>query len=165
MDQKRDPTAVSQLLAQIQDLQNKVNSLSDAREFHNPETASSSGATHAPDQTSTIPSSRGMPGRDSGLPHDTLNVMGTSGNVFESLPAREGPPSAIFENSRNLASSSRGLRPDNTRNTTVPEREMRREPRKSSIPVPHGLPEILGNASWKIRRLYGISKLECQLQD
>ena len=39
---------VSQLLTQIQDLQNKVNSLSDAREFYDAETASSSGATHVP---------------------------------------------------------------------------------------------------------------------
>ena len=36
---------------------------------------------------------------------------------FESLPARAGPPSAILENSRNLASSSRGLRHDITGNT------------------------------------------------
>ena len=33
MQQERDPTIVSQLLNQIQDLQNQVNSLSDAREF------------------------------------------------------------------------------------------------------------------------------------
>ena len=35
---------VSQQLAQIQDLQNEVNSLSHAREFYGPEAASSSGA-------------------------------------------------------------------------------------------------------------------------
>ena len=52
MQQQRNPTTVSQMMAQIQDLQNKVNSLSDAREFYDPETASSSGATHVPDQTS-----------------------------------------------------------------------------------------------------------------
>ena len=46
MHQERNPTTESQLLAQIQDLQNKVNSLSDAREIYDPETASSSGATH-----------------------------------------------------------------------------------------------------------------------
>ena len=44
-------------------------------------------------------------------------------------------PSTI-PSSKNLASSSRGFRPDFTRNTTVPEREMRREPQNSSIPVP-----------------------------
>ena len=48
MHQKRVPTTVGQLLTQIQDLQNKVNSLSDAREFDDPETASSSGAPRVP---------------------------------------------------------------------------------------------------------------------
>ena len=48
MHQERNPTFVSQLLAQIQDLQNKVISLSDAREFYDPESGSSSEATHVP---------------------------------------------------------------------------------------------------------------------
>ena len=48
MQSERNPTAVSQLLTQIQDMQNKVNSLADAREFYYPETASSSGASHVP---------------------------------------------------------------------------------------------------------------------
>ena len=48
MRQGKNPTTVSQLLTQILDLQNKVNSLSDAREFYDAETASSSGATHVP---------------------------------------------------------------------------------------------------------------------
>ena len=92
---------MSQLLTQIQDLQNKGNSLSDAREFYDPETARSSGASHVPGKPLTIPSPRTMPSRDSGLPHDTRNAMGASGNVFESLLARDGPSSALFENSRN----------------------------------------------------------------
>ena len=49
MHQERNPTTVSPLLTQIQDLQNKVNSLSDAREFKDPETGSNSGATHVLD--------------------------------------------------------------------------------------------------------------------
>ena len=36
MQQERNPTGGSQLLTPIQDLQNKVNSLSDAREFRDP---------------------------------------------------------------------------------------------------------------------------------
>ena len=55
---------------------------------------------------------------------------------FERLPARGGLPSAFFDNSRNLASSSCGLRPEITRNATVPERETRREPQNSSTSVP-----------------------------
>ena len=58
-----------------------------------------------------ISSPRGMRSHDSGWPLDTRNNKGTSGNVFASLPARERPSSALFENSRNLASSSCGLGP------------------------------------------------------
>ena len=96
MHQERKPTTVSQLLTQIQDLQKKVHSLSDAREFHDPETANTSGATHVPIQPSTVPGPRTMPSRDSGLPHDTRNIVGTSGNFFERLPAREGRTSTFF---------------------------------------------------------------------
>ena len=92
MHQKRDCATVSQLLTQIQELQNKVNSLSDAREFYDPETASTSGASHVLSQPFTIPSPRTKPCRDSGWPHDKRNIVGNSGNVFERLPAREGPP-------------------------------------------------------------------------
>ena len=79
MQQERNPTSVSQLLTQFQDLQNTVNSLSDAREcFYDPATASGSGASHVPSQPLNIPSPRGMLSRDSGWPRDTRNVMGTS---------------------------------------------------------------------------------------
>ena len=47
--------------------------------------------------------------------------MGSSGNVFE-LPAREGPSSSIFENSKNLPPSS--------------GRGRMREPQSSAIPSP-----------------------------
>ena len=76
-----------------------------------------------------------MPCRDSGLPHDTLNIFCTSGNVFERLPAREGRNSTLF-NSKNLATSSQELKPDTEGNTKRPEGEMRRESQNSSIPVP-----------------------------
>ena len=77
-----------------------------------------------------------MPCRDSGLPNDTRNIMGISGNVFERLLAREGRTSTLFNNSKNLATSSQELRPDNEGNTKRPESETRREPQNSSIPVP-----------------------------
>ena len=93
-----------------------MNSLNDAQEFYDPETASSSGVSHVPNQPMSIPSPRGMIRRDSCLPHDTRNSMGTSGKVFESLPARDGPSSAFFENPKTLASSSCGLRQGNTGN-------------------------------------------------
>ena len=48
VQQERNPSTVSQLLTQIQDLQNKVDSLTDAREFYDPQPASKSGASHVP---------------------------------------------------------------------------------------------------------------------
>ena len=76
MQQQRHPTTVSQMMAQILDLPNKVNSLSDAREFDDPESGTNSGSTHVPDQTSTILSSRTLPHCDSGLPRNTQNCTG-----------------------------------------------------------------------------------------
>ena len=89
---------MSQLLAQMRELQDKVNSLSDAREFHDPETAGSSGASHFISPPLTNPSYRTVPRRDSGLPPEALNMMDISGNVFERLPAREGQPQNISKN-------------------------------------------------------------------
>ena len=42
MQQERNPTTVSHVSTQIRDLQNKANSLCYERDFHDPETASSS---------------------------------------------------------------------------------------------------------------------------
>ena len=74
--------------------------------------------------------------RDSGLPHDTRSIVGTSGNVFERLPARQGRTSTLFNSSKNLASSSQELRPDIPGNTKRHESDMRRETQISSILVP-----------------------------
>ena len=78
--------------------------------FHDPESGSSSGATHVPDQTSTNLSSRTLPRCDSGLPRNTQNCTGIMGNVFERPLVYEGLPSTVFHNSKNLASSSQDLR-------------------------------------------------------
>ena len=86
----------------------QVNSL---REFYDPESGSSSGATHVPEQTSTILSSRTLPRCDSGLPRNTHNCTGITGNRFARPPAQEGQSSTIFNNSKILASSSQGLGP------------------------------------------------------
>ena len=72
LQQRRNPTTMSQMMAQIQDLQNKLNSFSDAREFFDPESRSSSGATHVPDQTSTVLNSRKLPRCDSAAKHTEL---------------------------------------------------------------------------------------------
>ena len=106
---RKNPSTVRQLVNLIQELHDKVNALNDAKEFYDRETASSSGLSYVPSQPSRIPSPIGMISRDSYLPHETRNSMGTSGNDFESLLAQGEPSSALFENSKNLASSSCGL--------------------------------------------------------
>ena len=42
---------MNQLMFQMQELQDRVNSLSNAKEFYDPETASSSGLSHVPSKT------------------------------------------------------------------------------------------------------------------
>ena len=126
-----------QLLTQILELQNKVNSLSDAREFYDPESGSSSGAAPSLGQTPTIVSPRTLPRCDSGLPRDTQNSTGTAGIVFERPPAQEGLSSTIFNNSKILTSFSQELRSDTTGTTRKRESEMKRESLNTSIPSPH----------------------------
>ena len=121
-------------MAQIQDSQNKVNFLSSARELYDPESGSSSGATHVPDQTSTILSSRTLPRCDSGLPQNTQNCTGIVGNVFERPPAQEGQYFIILNNSKNLASSSQDLRPDTSETA---RRDMKRESLNTPIQSAH----------------------------
>ena len=171
--QERTPSTASQLLAQIRDLQNKVISLSDAREIYDPESGSSSGATHVPSQPSAVLSPRTIPRcGSSGLPHDTRNITGTSGNVIERPPAQEGRSSTFFNNSKNPASSSQELRSDIAGNYN----ETREWNEKRTVEYVNAfttlrwcewLPEIsnYGIASGKISWLYGNSKLESQLQD
>ena len=139
--QKEKSSTVNQFLSlsQSQELQDKVNSLNDEKDFYDPEKASSSGLSHVPSQPLRIPSPRGMISRDLSLPHNARNSMGTLGNVFEDLPVQEGPSSG-FENSKNLAPSSCGLRPSNTGNVLKHGEGLRREPQSSAIPAPRFIP-------------------------
>ena len=63
-----------------------------------------------------------MISRDSGLPLDTRKPMRISGNVFESLLAREGPSSPL-ENTWHLASFSCGLGPGVIRDPQCSQRQ------------------------------------------
>ena len=60
LQQKENPSTVSQLVAQIQEFPDKVNSVNVAREFYYLEAASSSGVSHVTSQPMSIPSPRGM---------------------------------------------------------------------------------------------------------
>ena len=134
MQQERNLTALSQLLIPIRELQRKVISLSDAREFYDPESGSSFGATHVPDETSNILCPRTLPRCDSGLPRNAQNCTDIMGNVFERPPAQEGRSSIFFNDSKNLASSSQILRPDISETA---RRDMKRESLNTPNRSPH----------------------------
>ena len=106
LQQRWNHTTVSQMMAQIGDSQNKVKFLV---RYEDPESGNSSGATHVPDQNSTILRSRTLPRCDSVLPRNTHNCTGIMPNVFARPPVQEGQPSTIFHSSKNLASSSQEL--------------------------------------------------------
>ena len=93
----------------------------------------SSGMSHVPSQPSRVPRPRGMLSRDSGLPHDTRNTLGISGNVSESLPAQERISPSLPSDPKNLTSSHwegvPGIALDR-------EKGLRREPRSSTKPTP-----------------------------
>ena len=71
MQQEQDPDTVIQLLTQIGELQEKVDFLSDAREFHDP-----------PNQHRIISSSIRRPSCDSGVPRNTRHDMSIRVTVF-----------------------------------------------------------------------------------
>ena len=110
-----------------------MNAFNDAREFFDPESGSSSGATHVLDSTPTVLSSRTLPRFDSGLPRYTQNCTGIMGIVFERPPAQQRRSSTVQSISKNLASYSQELRPD----TTGTARVQKRESLNKSIQSPH----------------------------
>ena len=83
-------STANQLMVQNQEFQDKVYFLNVAREFYDPETASSSGLSHVPSQPVSIPSPRGLTSRDSCLQPDTQNSLGMSRTVLKTcLPSSE----------------------------------------------------------------------------
>ena len=52
-NKRRGPTIVKRFFSQIRDSENNVNSISEERDFHDPETANSSGASYVPTQPLT----------------------------------------------------------------------------------------------------------------
>ena len=122
-------STVNQFMVQIQELQDKVNSLNDAKESHDPETASSSGVSHVPSQLMSIRTARGMTSRDTEL----IVYIRTR---FEGLLARGESSSALFEKSKNLALSSCRLTPIGTGKFAEKGEGLREEPQDFSIPTP-----------------------------
>ena len=129
----------------LQELQDKVNSLSDFREFCDPKTASSSGLSHHPSHPITIPSPRGLLSRDSCLQLEKRNSCGMSGNVSENLPAPNEPSAPFFGNSRSLASAQCEPVSLNTGGVADPA-EKERNTQHFAIPTPRFAREF---STWK----------------
>ena len=151
MQQQRNPTTMSQMMAQILDLQDKVNSLSDARIFLRSWERPTflikllrfwvSGLCHA----ATL---------DCRKIHRIVRILWET--FFERPPAQEGLCSTIFHNSKILASSSQGLRLD------ISEWNIKSYWWNLFSQWYDGLSESssYGMESWTISWLCGISKLE-----
>ena len=94
---RESQSTVNQLTVQIEELQGKVNSLNDSRDVHDPETASSSRLSHVTSHPRSITSPLTM------LRPDTRSLYGSSGHVFEDLPAPNEPTAACSGNARSVA--------------------------------------------------------------
>ena len=92
-----------------QESQSKVNSLNESRDFHDAETASSSGLHHVHSHPLIVPSSFGVPCRDLCPKPDSQNLFGTPGNVFENPPAPDEPTASCSRNvyARSLTATRR----------------------------------------------------------
>ena len=61
-----------------------MNYINDSREFHDVESICNGKSSHVPSQPAIVQSLGGMPSRDPNLRPGTWNLLGTSGNVFDS---------------------------------------------------------------------------------
>ena len=86
---------VTQLTPQNQDLQDKVNSTNDSREFQDVESVCSSRLSYVPIQPVIVSTPCGFPGRDQCQRPDARNLLGTSGDVFENSGAPLEPTTSI----------------------------------------------------------------------
>ena len=83
---------MQELTSQIQELQERMNYMSDSNEFQDVASICSGKLSNVPSQLAIVPSLGGMLSRDPSLRHDTWNLLGTSGNVFDS-------PRAVIDSS------------------------------------------------------------------
>ena len=134
--EKESKSTVNQLMVQIQELQGWVNSLNDAFECFDPETASSYGSPHVPSQPMSIPSPCGLISRDSCLQLATRNSCGTSGHFFEDQSAPSELPAAFFGNSRSMASAPCELVSRNKGRLAERPNELERNLQNFAIPTP-----------------------------
>ena len=111
--QERNPTTVSQILTQIQELQNKVNSLSDARKIFDQRAALEHPTFSVNPLLFRVPEPCLAAILDSRMIHGILWVLQ---KTFLNNHLLEKDHPQVFSRSRTLAPSSRGLGPSNARN-------------------------------------------------
>ena len=123
--QERNPTTASQLLARIQDLKNRVNSMSDAREFNEPETANSTREPTFPvtPQLFRVPEPCFAAIFDCRMIHGKLWVLQET--FLNDHLLEKDKTSTIFDNLKNLVYLSVKSGPDFEGHTKRPEIEMR----------------------------------------
>ena len=73
-----------------------MNLVNDSGEFQDVESICSGQFSHAPSQLAIVPSLRGMLSRDESLRPDTWNLLGASGNVFDSPLAPVDSSSTLY---------------------------------------------------------------------
>ena len=136
MQQEETPSTVNQLLSKFRNYRTRWIPSTDEKELilWSWDSEQLWNVTHS-QSTLRIQSLGGMISRDSCLPHNTRNSMGTPRNVFEDPPAQGGRSSAFFENPSWLASFSCGLGSGSTGNTVKHEEGVRREPQSSVKPT------------------------------
>ena len=83
------------LTSQTQELHERVNCMSDSREFQDIESNYTGKFSHVLSQPAVVPSPRSMLSRDRSMPLDTWNLARTPGNVF-------GNPRSMFGSSQTL---------------------------------------------------------------
>ena len=181
MRQQRNPETVNQLLTQIQELQNKVNSLSDAREFYDPEIREQLWSDPRSESTLYCSESQNHASLRFWIAARYTDFTGTSGNVLEHRPAQEGRPIYNLQQFKGFGIVFSGIETWYCRNSK--EAGEWNEKRTAEYVNPFTtFPRWrwyvesywwnlfsqwsdFGIASGKIFWLFGISKLESQFQD
>ena len=111
MQHGRESQTVSLFRDQVRKLQEQLDFLKDEKEFHDPDSSSSSGRSHVPHQPLIASSSRRKPSRESGLLRNTREEVSIPGNVFACQLVRQNL-GELCNDSGNLATSSRMNRRD-----------------------------------------------------
>ena len=135
---------MNQLTVQIRELQDKVKSLNDSRDFHDLETASSSGLSHVPSLPYFVPSYFGKSCRYSCPQPDTRNSYGTPGNVFKNPSASDEPTASCSENVYAISPNATHGEPGflDTRRSVARTDEINRDTQSFTVPTPRSAENV-----------------------